>query len=108
MACDEPIFEDDHLDTLLNPILLVEVLSDSTERYDRGRKFQMYRELPSLREYVLVSQDKPHVEVFTRHESGFWILTEATGIEATIHLAALDCDLSLARIYAKARFPETA
>lgn len=107
VACDEPIFEDSQLDTLLNPVLLVEVLSDSTERYDRGRKFQMYRELPSLQEYVLVTQDRPYVEVFTRHESGFWTLTEAMGMDATIRLASINCNLPLARIYAKVRFSET-
>jgi len=75
IVCDEPQFEDAALDTLLNPRALMEVLSDSTEKYDRGAKFGHYRQLPSLQEYILVAQDKPLVERYCRQPDGSWLLT---------------------------------
>src|SRR5438552_2686042 len=82
VACNEPRFEDEHGDTLLNPTIIVEVLSPSTEAYDRGEKFAHYRRLTSLAEYVLVSQDKARVEHYRRHDSGNdqWVLTEVSGL----------------------------
>lgn len=72
VVCGEAQFSDDEFDTLLNPTVIIEVLSPSTERYDRGKKFQHYRELPSLREYVLIAQDSLRVECYLRQESGSW------------------------------------
>jgi Uma2 family endonuclease len=100
VVCGTPQFEDAHLDTLLNPTLLIEVLSPSTEAYDRGGKFAHYRKIPSLREYVLVAQDQPTIERYVRHED-VWILTEAAGLEASVPLASIDCILSLSEIYDK-------
>ncbi len=93
-------------DTATNPTLVVEVLSDSTEAYDRGTKFEHYRTIPSLREVVLVSQDHPIVERFTRGADGVWGLTDARGLEATIELPSIGVSLPLAEIYDKVEFPE--
>jgi Uma2 family endonuclease len=99
--CGEAQLEDDHVDTLLNPTLIVEVLSDSTEAYDRGEKFAHYRRLDSLREYVLVSQDKIRIERF-RRDGDAWILSEVSDPEATLHLESIDCRVAVGAIYEKA------
>lgn len=86
--------------TIVNPILLVEVLSDSTERYDRGEKFEHYRSIPSLQEYVLISQRWPRIEVFRRNQDGrTWLLTFAEASES-IELASIGCELVVDDIYA--------
>jgi Uma2 family endonuclease len=105
VTCEQPRFEDDELDTLLNPQMIIEVLSDSTEKYDRGKKFAHYRRVESLREYVLVSQDRPLVEHYARQDDGHWLLTVASGLEATVELPTVDCRLRLADVYAKVEFP---
>jgi Uma2 family endonuclease len=98
VACGEPRFEDSELDTLLNPVLIVEVLSKSTEGYDRGAKFEQYRTLPSLREYLLVAQDRVHVEHFVR-ENDRWVLTEADNLGASLELTSIGCALALSGVY---------
>ncbi len=100
-VCGEPEFEDAELDTLLNPTLLVEVLSKSTENYDRGAKFEHYRTLPSLREVLLVAQDSPHVVHYVRQDDGTWLLTETRELEAVLELPALGCELPMEEIYAQ-------
>ncbi len=104
VICGEPKFVDDRQDTLLNPTLIVEVLSSSTEAYDRGPKAAQYRKLESLQEYVLVSQAEPRIEVFRRQSGGHWLLSEATGLEAICHFESLECAISLADIYDKVTF----
>ena len=99
VVCGEPRFEDGEMDTLLNPTLLIEVLSPSTEGYDRGKKFAHYRTLESLREYVLVAQEEARVELFTRQEDGHWLLSEASRLEETLLLASIGCGLRLADVY---------
>ncbi|MFN0170307.1 MAG: Uma2 family endonuclease [Bryobacteraceae bacterium] len=99
VVCGEPRFADDQKDTLLNPVLLVEVLSASTESKDRGFKFAQYRRIESLREYVLVSQEEARVECFVRQLSGQWLLAEFVGLDAVCHLESVDCDLPLSEIY---------
>lgn len=99
VVCGESRFEDGELDTLLNPTLIIEVLSPTTEGYDRGRKFAHYRTLDSLREYVLISQDEVRVELFTRRDDGHWLLSEASGLEETLSLASIGCELRLADVY---------
>ena len=101
VVCGKEQFEDTHLDTLLNPTLIIEVLSDSTEAYDRGRKFEHYRHLDSLVEYVLIAQQRPHIESYRRQPDQQWLLTECSGLEATLRLPSIDCDLVLAEIYDK-------
>jgi Uma2 family endonuclease len=104
ITCHEPRFLDKEVDTLLNPQVIIEVLSDSTEKYDRGKKFEHYRTIPSLREYVLISQDRAHVDRFSLNEQGQWVLSDATGLEAVVELSAVDCRLPLAEVYAKVEF----
>jgi len=99
-VCGEPLFEDASVDTLLNPMLLAEVLSESTEAYDRGEKFAHYRRLETLREYVLVAQDKIRIEHY-RREGEQWILSEISDPDSTLHLASIDCHIALAAIYEK-------
>ena len=114
VVCEEPRFEDDVFDTLLNPILLVEVLSPSTEAYDRGEKFAHYRQLTSLREYVLVSQDQIRVEHFRRHEKqgptpvsgNDWIFTDFQELDENLPLTSIQCELPLQEIYERVTFPD--
>lgn len=100
VACGTPQFEDAQVDTLLNPTLLIEVLSPSTEAYDRGGKFAHYRKIPTLREYLLVTQDQPTIERYMRQDD-VWILSEAIGFEASMPLESIDCVLSLREVYDK-------
>jgi Uma2 family endonuclease len=104
VICGDPRFADDRRDTLLNPALIIEVLSSSTEAYDRGFKSAQYRTVESLEEYALVSQAEPRVEVFRRQHGGHWLLSEAVGLEAVCHFESLDCAVPLAEIYAKVTF----
>ncbi len=92
VVCGEERYLDDHFDTLLNPTLLIEILSKSTESYDRGRKFAFYREIESLQEYVLVAQDRKSIEVFYRNEQGSWSLREPKDDSIVMmgHTLALD------------------
>jgi len=104
VLCEPPQYRDEHQDVVINPTLIVEVLSASTEGYDRGAKFAQYRRLPSLREYVLVSQDEARMEVFTRGEDGRWVLTEAVGRDAMCPLSCLNIALPLSEVYARVGF----
>lgn len=99
VVCGEPRFEDGEMDTLLNPTLILEVLSPTTEGHDRGKKFAWYRTLDSFREYVLVAQDEIRVELFTRQEDGHWLLSEASRLEETLPLVSIGCELRLADVY---------
>jgi Uma2 family endonuclease len=109
VVCGEPKFADHQKDTLLNPTLIVEVLSPSTEAYDRGFKAAQYRTLASLQEYVLVSQVEPRVEIFRRQTEGAWLLSESIGLEATCRLDSLECQVALADVYGQVTFsPEEA
>lgn len=102
VVCGEARFEDTAQDTLLNPTLIVEVLSDATEAYDRGGKFAHYRKLASLQVYVLITQTKPHVEQYVRQPDNRWLLAaEADSLNDTMHLPAIDCHLALAEVYDK-------
>ncbi len=103
-VCGEAKFEDDDLDTLLNPTLIVEVLSQSTEAYDRGEKFMQYRQSGSLREYVLISQDKVLVERYTRSGND-WLYTAFRSLDDTLRLTSIDCEISLREIYRKVELP---
>src|SRR5437660_351474 len=101
VVCGEPIFDDQQRDTLLNPTALVEVLSKSTASYDRGEKFEHYRKIESLAEYLVIAQDKYHVEQYAKQPGGQWLLSETDDPQQTIHLSSIDCDLALADIYDK-------
>ena len=104
VICGDPRFADDQRDTLLNPALIVEVLSPSTEAYDRGFKSAQYRTVESLEEYALVSQSEPRVEVFRRQAGAQWLFSEAIGLESVCHFESLDCAVPLSEIYAKVAF----
>ncbi len=101
VTCDKPAYADGHRDMITNPSVVVEVLSESTERWDRGGKFVQYRQVASLREYVLVSQTEMRVEWFTRGSGGEWLYREAVGADGVCRLQELGIDLKLARIYRK-------
>lgn len=97
-------FQEGRRDTITNPIMIVEVLSKSTEGYDRGEKFQAYRTIPTVEEYVLIEQYKLHVEQFIRTESSKWLLTEYDGESATLSLSSVQFEIVLANIYDKVDF----
>ena len=99
VVCGEPQLEDQHLDTLLNPKVIIEVLSDSTEKYDRGDKFAHYRALESLTDYLLVAQNQPRIEHFARQNDGSWRYAVADGLDAEIEIATIGCTLRLAEVY---------
>jgi len=106
VVCGRPQFEDENEDNLLSPTVLIEVLSESTEKYDRGKKFEHYRRIGSLREYVLVAQDECRVERFERQPDGAWLLSVMDRMEDTLKLPAIGCELPLAEIYDKVQFPD--
>lgn len=104
MVCGEPRFHDEHRDVLVNPTLIVEVLSPSTEAYDRGRKFSQYQRISSLNGYLLIAQDEAHVDYYARQESEKWLLTTAEGLDASLTLNVLNCTLHLSEVYDRVRF----
>jgi Uma2 family endonuclease len=99
VVCEEPRFDDDVQDTLLNPRVVVEVLSDSTEKYDRGKKFSHYQRIAGLQEYVLVAQDEPVVERYVRQPAGGWLLTTVRGLDADFELTSVAATVPLREIY---------
>jgi Uma2 family endonuclease len=104
VVCDEPRFEDQHVDTLLNPTLIIEVLSESTELYDRGKKFGFYRTIESLVEYLLVAQDEQRIEKYVRQPDGRWLLSEHRPPEDAVELVSIQCSLALTEVYDKVAF----
>jgi len=104
IICGPVQFAEGTRDTAVNPTVLVEVLSDSTEAYDRGKKFEHYRQIPTLRAYLLVSQREPRIDQFVRQENGPWILSEAAGLNATLAVPSVDAALSLREVYAHIEF----
>ena len=105
VVCGEPRFEDSTFDVLLNPKLIIEVLSNSTERKDREEKFDCYETLDSLTDYVLISQREPRIAHFYRLEDRIWRFVVAHGLEAVLSLPAIGCELRLADVYARIVFP---
>jgi len=104
VACGEPEFEDDFIDTLLNPTLLVEVLSPSTERYDRIAKSSYYRTMESLAEHLLVAQDEIRVEQYVKQPGGEWLLFEFLALDSTVQLPSIGCSLQLSEVYDRISF----
>jgi Uma2 family endonuclease len=105
VVCDAPQFEDRVPDTLLNPRVIVEVLSDSTEKYDRGLKFGHYRRLPSVQEYVLIAQDRPLVERYVRQADDTWVLTAFSAMTETFSFGTIPVKIALTSIYRRVEFP---
>jgi Uma2 family endonuclease len=108
VVCGEAEFADEERDNLLNPTMIVEVLSPTTEAWDRGGKFERYQQRASLQEYVLIAQDRPRVERYARQGDEEWLLTVVVGLERTVSLPSIGCDLRLAEVYRKITFPEDA
>lgn len=100
----EAQFDDEQRDILLNPTVIIEVLSPTTERYDRGKKFQLYREIAALQEYILIAQDSPHIERFIRQNDNIWQFSEAVGLASSLDLSSIDCTLALADVYEQVTF----
>ena len=107
VVCGKPVFlPDGQLDTLTNPILIIEVLSASTEGYDKGVKFDNYRSLESLREYVLISQDAKRIICYTKQSNESWVLMDFIGDKTEIELSSIECTLTMDDIYDKVDFEE--
>lgn len=104
IVCGEPEFLDAEVDTLLNPTVLIEVLSPSTESYDRGAKAEQYRRIPSLREHVLIAQDRPHVDILIRQADGSWLLRETGDLDQVVTLPSVSVNLSMREIYDRITF----
>ncbi len=99
VVCGRPVYSDDHRDTLMNPRVVVEVISESTEAYDRGDKFAQYQTIPSLMQYVIAAQNKPRIEVFTRQDKGGWLLQiYEPGMRA--ELSSIESAIEVDRVYA--------
>lgn len=107
VICGEPEYHDKHKDVVLNPTVIIEVLSESTEEFDRGVKFMRYRNFnDTLADYVLVSQDEPHVEHYIRQPNGDWLLREYYGLESSFRIDSINCVLNLAEIYERVEFED--
>jgi len=106
-VCGEPQFQDDERDNLLNPTLIAEVLSRSTEAYDRGRKFEHYKSIESFQQYLLIASDRVHVDLFTRKPDGDWLLKSADRLDDSLELQSIGCRLTLADLYNKVDMPRT-
>jgi Uma2 family endonuclease len=106
VACGDIELTTDALDTFVNPNLIIEVLSPTTEAYDRGKKFRHFSQIESLQEYVLISQDTPRIERFLRQEVGKWEYLDVRGLEGTIELSSIECSLKLADVYRKIVFTD--
>lgn len=104
VICGEPVFEDQHVDVLINPTLLIEVLSDSTEAYDRGRKFSHYRTVESLQEYVLVAQNECRIDQYVRQADGTWLYTENTDPDRDVFFPSIASRVSLHKVYRRIEF----
>jgi Uma2 family endonuclease len=105
VVCGKPILADERQDILLNPVVIFEVLSPSTEKYDRGVKFQHYRMIESLRDYILVAQDAVRVEHYTRGDANTWTLRDQQTFDDELKIASIGVSLSLRRIYDRVEFP---
>src|SRR5262249_37754328 len=97
-------YADDQQDVLLNPTVIIEVLSPSTEAYDRGFKWDRYRTIPSLQQYVLVWQTEPRIEIHTKQASGDWLMHDVIGLESVCPFESLKCSVAMADIYRQIQF----
>jgi Uma2 family endonuclease len=104
IVCGDLEFDDEIKDTVTNPTVIVEVLSDSTEKYDRGRKSSHYRQIPSVREIILISQDEAHVERFVRRPEGGWLLLEEQDLAGLFELSSLNVTIKMSDLYRHVKF----
>lgn len=106
IVCGQPQFHDEYQDILTNPNVIVEVLSETTELFDRVEKFRRYRtHLHTLTDYVLVAQDKPFIDHFSRRDDGLWLLASSESLESTLRIASINCTLPLTEVYDRVEFP---
>jgi Uma2 family endonuclease len=101
VVCGDVQFGDNEQDTLLNPVIIIEVLSPSTEQYDRGTKAQYYRSIPSLQEYLLIAQEDRYIEHFVRYSEHQWLLSEITDDQGSVYLASIEYTIQLDEVYEK-------
>jgi len=101
IVCSTPEFEDAELDTLINPLVIIEILSPSTESYDRGKKFENYRTISSLAEYIMISQNRPYTEHYIRQSDNTWLFRETGDRAGVIYIASVECELTMEEMYAK-------
>lgn len=105
VVCGEPIIEEiQGQEMLVNPLLIVEVLSPNTEAYDRGAKFSAYQSIESFQEYLLIAQDRPHITQYVRQPAGKWLRSEVEGMDGALSLESLNCTLALSEIYRRVDF----
>lgn len=105
--CEQPVYENFYgLEVLVNPALIVEILSPSTEAFDRSDKFTYYKSIESFTEYLLISQNRPHVALLTKRDEKVWLHREYNSLDESIYLSSLDCEISVAEIYLDIEFPE--
>ena len=107
IVCGRALFHDQHQDVLTYPRVVIEILSPTTERYDRGRKFLRYQQNASLTDYVLIAQAYPSVERFARQADGSWVYSPNTALTASLSLGTVECNLPLAEVYDRIEFPLT-
>ena len=105
VICEEPEYFEDRKDIVKNPLVVIEVLSDSTAAWDRGGKFRKYQQLTSLKEYIIVEQETPQVDVFRINPDGFWVLEGYEGTEAVVQIKSLAVNIPLKGIYQNVSFP---
>lgn len=104
VVCGPPRYHDEKRDVLINPTVLIEVLSDSTEAFDRGKKFAQYQCNETLSDYILIAQDEPRIEHFTRQQDDQWLLVVTKGLEASLTIASIGCTLALSEVYDRVEF----
>ncbi len=100
IICDQPKFQDQHFDTVLNPMVLIEILSPSTANYDRGAKFDLYREIESLKEYILVDSTSYHCVHYSRNIDNTWVLSEMKNVNEYLPIISVDLKIALSEVYA--------
>jgi Uma2 family endonuclease len=106
LVCGEPIFHDDKQEVITNPKVIFEILSPSTEAFDRGAKFFRYQIIDTFTDYILIAQDEARVEHFIRQQDGGWLLYVVRGLESKLSIVSIDCTISLAGLYDRVKFPE--
>jgi Uma2 family endonuclease len=104
VVCGKPQLRDGTMDCLMNPTVIVEVLSPSTENYDRVQKFANYQQIATLTDYLLIAQDEPRIERFSRQSGGGWLLNTTTGLDGSLQLQSIGCELRLAKAYQRVEF----
>jgi Uma2 family endonuclease len=106
VVCGDVKYHDKRRDVATNPMVIVEVLSPSTEAFDRGRKFEKYQTIESLKDYVLVAQDRPRIELYSRQTDNQWLLTTVEGLESSLLIPSIECTLALSQVYNQITFEQ--